>query len=167
MNTIALAFTAAVFGLCTSSALADDYKLGTLEIDHPHARATPPNAPVSGGYMTIRNTGAVPDRLVSGEAEFADRIEIHEMSMENDVMKMRELADGIEIPAGGEVELKPGGYHIMFIGLDGQLTDGQSRTVTLTFEKAGSIDVDFSVETINRMKGDMKKDGHGGVKHSD
>jgi len=167
MKPITIAFAAALLGLSAQASLAHDYKLGALEIGHPYARATPPNAPVSGGYLTIRNTGDEADRLISGEAEFADRVEIHEMKMENDVMKMRELADGLEIPAGGEVELKPGGYHVMFIGLDGQMAEGESRTATLTFEKAGSIEVEFSVENINKMKDRMKKDGQGDMDHGD
>ncbi|WP_420408620.1 copper chaperone PCu(A)C [Hoeflea sp.] len=165
MKNTVLILAAAFLGISATASLAQDYKIGALEIGHPYARATPPNAPVSGGYMTIRNTSDAADRLIAGEAGFADRVEIHEMSMENDVMKMRELADGLEIPAGGEVELKPGGYHIMFIGLDGQMAEGETRTVTLTFENAGSIDVDFSVEDINAMRGGMKKDGHGKMNH--
>ncbi|MEQ8481607.1 MAG: copper chaperone PCu(A)C [Hoeflea sp.] len=167
MKTITIALAAAALGLSATASLAHDYKLGALEIGHPYARATPPNAPVSGGYLTIRNNGETADRLIGGKAGFADRVEIHEMSMENDVMKMRELADGLEIPAGGEVELKPGGYHIMFIGLDSRMAEGDSRPVTLTFEKAGSIEVDFSVEDINAMRGDMKKDGHGAMDHGE
>ena len=75
MKHILVLLSAALLGLSAGIASAHDYKLGTLEIEHPHARATPPNAPVSGGYMVIRNTGDVPDRLVSGEASFADRVE--------------------------------------------------------------------------------------------
>jgi copper(I)-binding protein len=78
---------------------------------------------------------------------------------------MRELPGGLEIPAGGEVELKPGGFHVMFIGLDGQLKDGETRPGTLVFEKAGSIDVDFNVQTIQRMKQNMPKDGQGNMGH--
>jgi copper(I)-binding protein len=165
MKNIALTLTAALLAFSATAAFADDYKLGSLEIAYPYARATPPNAPVSGGYMVIRNTGAEADRLISGTAGFAKRVEIHEMTMENDVMKMRELPDGLEIPAGGEVELRPGGYHVMFIGLDGQLKDGESRPVTLTFEKAGSIEVEFNVENIQKMQSNMQKGGHGNMDH--
>ncbi|WP_299867818.1 copper chaperone PCu(A)C [uncultured Hoeflea sp.] len=167
MKPIALALTAALFGLSVSASLAHEFKLGALEIDHPYARATPPNAPVSGGYMTIRNTGDEADRLISGEAAFAKRVEIHEMSMDGDVMKMREIKGGLEIPAGGEVTLKPGGFHVMFIGLDGQLIEGESRPATLTFQKAGSIELEFSVENVMKMKHDMKSHGHGDMDHGD
>ncbi len=152
---LAIAITAMAIG----AAFAHDYKLGNLEIMHPHARATLPGAPVSGGYMVIRNTGDAPDRLISASVDFAGKTEIHEMAMENDVMKMRELADGLEIPAGGEVVLKPGGYHVMFMMLKEQLNEGESRKATLTFEKAGSIEVEFAVENIEAMK-KMDHSGH-------
>ena len=115
MNRFVIELAAAILiSLMTiASAFAHDYKLENLDIMHPHARATLPNAPVSGGYMIIKNTGETADRLVSVSADFAGKSEIHEMSMEGDVMKMRPLADGLEIPAGGEVVLKPGGYHVV------------------------------------------------------
>ena len=161
MKRIALVLSAAILGFSSAAVFAEDYKLGSLEIEHPYARATPPNAPVSGGYMTIRNTGAEADRLVAGEAAFADRVEIHEMAMDGEVMKMRQLADGLEIPAGGEVVLKPGGYHVMFIGIDSQFKEGEIRKAKLTFEKAGAIELDFQVENV----GAMKMDGTGKMDH--
>ena len=165
MNRVALLLSAAILGLSSGMVAAGDYKLGSLEIEQPYARATPPNAPVSGGYMTIHNSGSEADRLISGEADFADRVEIHEMAMEGDVMKMRQLADGLEIPAGGEVILKPGGYHVMFIGIDSQFKDGETRNVKLTFEKAGAIELEFEVKDMRAMQGQMKKDGHGAMDH--
>ena len=165
MNRVALLLSAAILGLSSGMVAAGDYKLGPLEIEQPYARATPPNAPVSGGYMTIHNSGSEADRLISGEADFADRVEIHEMAMEGDVMKMRQLADGLEIPAGGEVILKPGGYHVMFIGIDSQFKDGETRNVKLTFEKAGAIELEFEVKDMRAMQGQMKKDGHGAMDH--
>jgi len=142
--------TAIVAATCLMAgpAIAKDYKLGDLAIDHPQARATPPKAPVSAGYMTIRNTGSKPDRLVGGTATFAGKVEIHEMKMDGDVMKMRQISGGLEIPAGGEVVLKPGGYHVMFMKLGGQLKAGEKRKATLRFEKAGTIDIEFNVEDI-------------------
>lgn len=146
--TLAIAITAMAIG----AAFAADYKVGDLEIVNPQARATLPGAPVSGGYMVIRNTGNAPDRLISASVDFAGKTEIHEMAMENDIMKMRELADGLEIPAGGEVVLKPGGYHVMFMKLQEQLKEGESRKATLVFEKAGPVEVEFLVENIATMK---------------
>ncbi|MDP2731992.1 MAG: copper chaperone PCu(A)C [Hoeflea sp.] len=165
MKRIALLLSAAILGLSAAAASAHDFKLGSLEIEHPYARATPPNAPVSGGYMTIRNTGAEADRLIAGEATFADRVEIHEMAMDGEVMKMRQLADGLEIPAGGEVVLKPGGYHVMFIGIDSQFKEGEIRKAKLTFEKAGAIELEFQVEDIRAMQNNMKMDGTGKMNH--
>lgn len=146
--TLAIAITAMAIG----AAFAADYKVGDLEIVNPQARATLPGAPVSGGYMVIRNIGNEPDRLISASVDFAGKTEIHEMAMENDIMKMRELADGLEIPAGGEVVLKPGGYHVMFMKLQEQLKEGESRKATLVFEKAGPVEVEFLVENIAMMK---------------
>ncbi|MGJ8571728.1 MAG: copper chaperone PCu(A)C [Hoeflea sp.] len=165
MKLIAALLSAAILGMSPTMVSAHDYKLGSLEIEHPFARATPPNAPVSGGYMVIRNTGEEADRLISGEAAFADRVEVHEMKMDGEVMKMRQLADGLEIPAGGEVVLKPGGYHVMFIGIDSQFKDGETRSVKLTFEKAGSIEVGFDVQDMKAMQGHMKKDGDNAMGH--
>ncbi|MGB7286064.1 MAG: copper chaperone PCu(A)C [Salaquimonas sp.] len=138
--------------LPTSLAFADQYEIGSLEIYYPQARATLPGAPVSGGYMTIKNAGDTSDRLVSASVDFAGKTEIHEMAMENDVMKMRQLVNGIEIPAGDKVILKPGGYHLMFMKLKEQLKEGEKRKAILIFEKAGTIEIEFVVEQIETMK---------------
>ncbi|WP_421851917.1 copper chaperone PCu(A)C [Oricola sp.] len=144
---------AAAFALAlTGSALAHDYKIGDLVIEHPTARATPPNAPVSGGYMIIRNEGSEADRLIAGSAPFAGKVEIHEMKMENDVMKMREIEGGLEIPAGGSVELKPGGYHVMFMKLNEQLKEGEMVKGTVVFQNAGEIELGFKVVAPGEMK---------------
>lgn len=150
----------AVFASLVSVATAHDYKIGDLVIDHPWAKATLPNQPVAGGFLTITNNGAEPDRLVAGTAGFAGEVQVHEMAMENDVMKMRQLEEGLEIPAGATVELKPGGYHIMFMQLAEPLKEGEMRKATLTFEKAGSIEVEFKVEDA-RPGMDNGKMGHG------
>ena len=120
--------------------------LGSINISLPFTRATLPNAPVAGGFLTIENTGAEPDRLVSATSDIAGDTQIHEMAMQGDVMKMRQLADGLEIPAGETVVLAPGGFHIMFMGLKQALVEGETVTVTLTFEKAGTVDVVLPVE---------------------
>ena len=139
--TVALAFLA-------SAALAHDFKVGPLAIDHPWSRATPKGANVAGGYLKITNSGTTPDRLVGGGVEVARRFEIHEMSMDGGVMRMRELKDGLEIPAGKTVELKPGSYHIMMMNLSRPLTKGDRVKGSLTFEKAGKVDIEFAVEAI-------------------
>lgn len=129
-------------------ALADDVTIGSLKISAPWARATPKGAAVGGGYLTITNTGSTPDRLVGGTTEIASRFEVHEMSMDNGVMKMRQLAQGLEIKPGEKVEFKPGSYHLMFMGLKQQLTQGRHFKATLQFEKAGKVDVDFAIEDL-------------------
>jgi uncharacterized protein YcnI/copper(I)-binding protein len=119
--------------------------IGDLTLTGAFTRATLPNAPVAGGFLTIVNTGAEDDRLVTVSADFAKEGQIHEMAMEGDVMKMRQLADGLTIPAGGTVTLEPGGYHLMFMGLNRALTESETVPVTLTFEKAGEITIDLPV----------------------
>jgi periplasmic copper chaperone A len=135
-----------VFSLLSPSAFAHEYKVGDLEIVHPHMRPTPAGAPVSGGYMTIRNTGDEDDRLVGGSAPFAGKVEVHEMKMDGDIMKMRPIVGGLVIPAGGEVILRPGGLHIMFMQLKEQIEEGKKYEATLQFKKAGTVDVEFSAE---------------------
>lgn len=127
---------------------AEDVTVGSLKIAAVWARATPKGAPVGGGYMTITNTGTAPDRLIGGSTAIANRFELHEMSMDNGVMKMRAVDKGIEIKPGQTVELKPSGYHVMFMGMKGGLQQGQHFKATLEFEKAGKVDVDFAVESM-------------------
>ena len=115
--------------------------LGSLEISGAFSRATLPNAPVGGGFLTITNSGSEADRLVSASSPVSADVQLHEMAMEGDVMKMRHLENGIEIPAGSTVTLEPGGLHIMFMGLKGALVEGESVPVTLTFEKAGTVEI--------------------------
>jgi copper(I)-binding protein len=145
-------------------ALAHDYTLGALKIHHPWARATPKGAPVGGGYLTITNTGTTPDRLVGGSTEVSKGFEIHEMSMDNNVMKMRMMPNGLEIKPGETVTLKPSGYHIMFTGLKAPLIQGEHVDATLKFEKAGEVKVFFLVGSIGQMSpGD--KGGHDAGSH--
>jgi copper(I)-binding protein len=151
---------ALLFALIATPALAHEYKLGNLEIDHPWSRATPKGAKVAGGYMKITNKGTTADRLIGGSAAFSGRIEIHEMAMENNIMKMRPLADGLEIKPGETVELKPGSFHVMFMDLKEPLKKGERVKGTLTFEKAGKIDVEYAVEDIAAQGGGHGHSGH-------
>lgn len=134
-----------------TAASAHSYKLGSLEISHPWTRATAATAPTAGGFLKITNTGTTPDRLVSATSTASSKAEIHEMKMDGNVMRMRELDKGLEIPAGATVELKPGGYHLMLIGLKEPLKEGAKMPLTLVFEKAGKIDVELSVMAIGAM----------------
>jgi hypothetical protein len=139
---------ALVLALMPAAALGHDYKAGDLVIDHPWSRATPQGAQVAGGYLKITNGGQATDRLVGGSADVATRIEVHEMSMDQGVMKMRELKSGLEVKPGATIELKPGGLHLMFVGLKRSFAKGERVKATLQFEKAGKVDVEFTVEAI-------------------
>ena len=131
--------------LWCSAAGAQDYKLGTLEIGHPWARATPPTAPAGGGYLTVTNKGTTEDRLISVKSPAAGAVQVHEMKMEGNIMRMREVEGGLAIPPGATVALAPGGLHLMMMGLREPLKQGERVPVTLVFEKAGSINVELAV----------------------
>ncbi|RJT40432.1 copper chaperone PCu(A)C [Mesorhizobium waimense] len=128
------------------SAFAHEFKVGDLEIEHPWSRATPAGAKVAGGYFTVTNKGSAPDRLLSIASDVSDKAELHEMGVRDGVMTMRPVSGGLEIPAGGKVALAPGAYHLMFFGLKRQPKQGEKFSATLTFEKAGSVTVEFDVE---------------------
>jgi copper(I)-binding protein len=150
-------------------AQAQDDKAGNLTIDHPWSRATPGGAKVGAGYLVIENKGDEADRLTGGSSPIAKSVEVHSMVMEGDMMKMRKL-DSLEIPAGGSVALKPGGNHIMFLGLEEPIEEGKPFTATLTFEKAGEVEVEFKVEGIGAKapsggKGDSDDAGMDGMEH--
>ena len=163
MRAIALAAAVAAGSLASMAgeSRAAEHMLGALKLDTPWTRATPPAAKVGGGYVAITNTGSEPDRFVAAAADFAGRVEIHEMKMDGGVMVMRPLADGIEIKPGETVELKPGGFHIMFMMLKEPLVEGETRKVKLMFEKAGEIELDFPVAPVgSKMPAGMDHSGH-------
>ncbi len=126
------------------AAQAQEFKLGSIAIARPYARATVPGQPAGGGFLTLDNKGA-DDRLLSASAGVSGAVELHSMSMDGDVMRMRQV-DAIELPAGKTVALKPGGLHIMFIGLKAPLKAGDSFPLKLKFEKAGEVTVQMTVE---------------------
>ncbi len=148
-----LAAAVATFAL---PALAHDYKLGSLEIGNPWTRATPPSAQSGGGFLTITNKGTTPDRLVAVRSTASNKTEIHEMRMDGNVMRMRELEKGLEIPPGATVELKPGSYHLMFMELKAPFAKDAKIPATLVFEKAGSVDVELSVAAMGTASPAMK-----------
>jgi copper(I)-binding protein len=163
MKPIAILF-AGMLALGTTGALAHEYKVGNLQIGHPWARATPKGAAVGGGYLKITNTGTTPDRLISGTTEIAGRFEVHEMRMDNGVMKMRPMKDGVEIKPGETVELKPGGYHVMMLDLKTPIKEGERVKGTLTFEKAGKVDIEYAVVPVGGSPGG-KSGGMQGMGH--
>ncbi|WP_370693922.1 copper chaperone PCu(A)C [Methylobacterium sp. NEAU K] len=135
-------------GLLTTAAQAEPVKAGDLTIDTPWLRATPNGAKVAGGYVRITNTGTAPDTLTGAAVPFAKSSDIHSMSMEGGVMKMAPVSDGLTIKPGETVELKPGGYHLMFEGLTGSPKAGETVSGTLSFRRAGAVPVTFSVAPI-------------------
>ena len=138
--------TLIALAITTPLALAHGYKLGTLAIAHPWAKATIPGQPVAGGFLKITNNGTEPDRLLKITSGVSDMIQIHEMKVEDGIMKMGEIPGGLEIAPGATVELKPGGLHVMFMGLKAPLKEGETVKATLTFEKAGTVDVEFKID---------------------
>ena len=138
-------FRAAVLlSLAAGAAGAHDYKAGAIAIGHPYARATAAGQPTAGGFLKLANGGAA-DKLLSVTVSVSASAELHEMKMEGDVMRMRQV-DGIALPAGKSVELRPGGFHIMFVGLKAPLKAGDKFPMKLKFEKAGEVEVMVNVE---------------------
>jgi hypothetical protein len=127
------------------AAAAGDYDVGTIHISQPWSRATAKGATTGAGYMTITNKGAAPDKVSCISDDASALCQIHSMTMEGGVMKMRPVEGGLEIKPGESVMLKPGGYHVMFRDLKHPLEQGASVKVTLKFEHAGTIDVDYPV----------------------
>lgn len=149
---------AGVFALAIFSVHAQSK--GELSIEKPWARATVPGASVGGGYLTVRNASTAGDRLVGASSPAAGRTELHEMSMEKDIMRMREVM-GFDVPAKGALELKPGGYHLMFVELKQPLKLGEKFPVTLKFEKAGEVKIEFAVESKGAGAAGQRKHGDG------
>jgi periplasmic copper chaperone A len=159
MNRIRFFVAVVLVGCWVAPAQAEDITVGSLKISALWVRATPKGAPVGGGYMTITNAGTAPDRLIGGSADVSSRFEIHEMSMDNGVMKMRPVGKGLEIKPGQTIELKPGGYHVMFVGLNKPFEEGQHVKATLEFEKAGKVAVDFTVQSLGAQTGGASSGG--------
>lgn len=153
---LAILFLAVTFGV---PAGAQTVTAGDIEISNPHARAMVPGAKVGGGYLSITNKGKADDKLVGITSTRAKSSEIHQMSVNNGVMTMRAVADGLVIPAGQTIELKPGGYHVMFTDVAQPFKQGETVKATLTFEQAGQVNVEFAVGGANAMK----MDGHSGM----
>ena len=132
--------------LAAAPALAHDYVIGDLTIDHPWARPTVTARQPGAAYFTIRNDGDTDARLIEARPiGFAEVAELHTHINDDGVMRMRALADGIVIPAGETVSLEPGGLHVMLFGLEAPLTEGSPQSLTLVFEGLGEIDVILAV----------------------
>jgi periplasmic copper chaperone A len=139
---------ASLLALSLAHASAAEFRTGSIEVDNPWLRATPRGTSVAGGYMKISNKGSLPDRLIGGSTAVAGRFEVHQMLMDQGVAKMRPIEGGLEIKPGDTVELKPGSLHVMFMDLKQPLEKGQKIKGTLEFEKAGKIDIEYTVEAV-------------------
>jgi len=136
-----------------SSSFAHKYKFENLEIIKPHLRETPPGATVAAGYLIINNLGVTDDVLMSAHSSISEKTEIHEMKIENDIMKMRKVKDGLGIKSGATLQLRSGGHHLMFIELKKPIIEGETHEITLYFRKSGVLNIPFKVwEPIGSKK---------------
>jgi copper(I)-binding protein len=163
-TTRTVAYVAALFALLAAPAHAQEVKAGDLVITQAWSRATPGGAKIAGGYLTIENKGATPDRLIGGSGDFAGRVEIHEMAMNNGVMTMRALDKGLAIEPGQTVKLAPGGYHLMLMDLKNPLKQGEKVPLTLQFENVGKVTVSIDVQGVG-AQAPAAGDQSGGQKH--
>ena len=148
----------------THVAFAHDYTVGSLQIAHPWARATPPGAPVAGGYVSITNTATVTDRLLGGASDAAGAVEIHQSTITDGVARMRPVEGGIEIAPGETLKLEPGAAHLMFIDPAEPLKDGERFPATLSFEHAGEVSVEFAIVPMGATPQALEShEGHGVV----
>lgn len=153
--------------LLATPARAEEVKAGDLVITQAWARATPGGAKTGGGFLTIENKGSSPDKLVGISADVAGKVEVHQMSTDNGVMKMRPVEGGLTIGPGKTVKLAPGGLHLMMMDLKSPLKQGEKLPVTLQFEKAGKVQITLDVQAVGApapsgsMGGEMKKMDHG------
>jgi copper(I)-binding protein len=156
-------FISIAAAVLTTPVRAEDVKAGDLVITQAWSRATPSGAKVGGGYLTIENKGATPDKLISATADVAAKVEVHEMAMNNGTMTMRPLENGVTIDPGKTVKLAPGGLHLMMMDLKNPLKQGDKVPVTLQFEKAGKVAVTLGVQGVG-AKGPGDAAGHDGMK---
>jgi periplasmic copper chaperone A len=138
---------------------ASDGKIGDIAVTQAWSRATPLGAKVAGGYLTIENRGSSPERLVSVSTAAAKRTEIHDMTVDHGVMKMRPVDGGLLIEPGQAVRLAPGGAHLMFMDLNAPLRQGERVPVTLAFEHAGDISIAFDVESLGAQSASARDAG--------
>jgi copper(I)-binding protein len=142
--------------LLPNALLAHDYVLKSLRIDQPFARATPPGAKTGGVFFTVENRGEIGDTLIRASSPIAGAVELHQMAVEAGVMKMRAIP-AVEVKPGGKLELKPGGYHLMLFDLRQPLQKGDKFPLTLTFARAGTLEVSVVVEDMAMPIGATRK----------
>lgn len=147
-----------VLATCSSVVLAKDVQVGNLVIETPWSRATPGGAKLGVGYLAVVNIGDKPDTLLAASSPIAERIEIHTTSMQNGVMRMRKIEGGLVLKAQEVTELKPGGIHLMFIGLKQPIVKGAALPVQLTFATAGTVDLVFVAAGIGATRAPSNPD---------
>ncbi|WP_246704312.1 copper chaperone PCu(A)C [Rhizobium sp. P38BS-XIX] len=158
---VAASIFAAVFLLIATVAAAQDKPAGNIRIDRAASHSMVPGAKVGDGYLTITNTGSEPDRLIGARSERAKTVQLHQMSMDNGIMTMRELKGGLTIPAGETIRLEPN-YHLMFQDIAKPFKQGETVKTVLVFEKAGDVEADFVVGKIAGPLDDVGAAMHGG-----
>jgi copper(I)-binding protein len=154
--------------LSVAPSLAAEYDVGSIHIAQPWSRATPKGATAGAGYMTITNKGTTPDKASCVSDDASAKCEIHSMTMEGGVMKMRPVEGGLEIKPGETVTLAPSGFHVMFRDLTHPLEEGKTVKATLKFDKAGGVDVEYPILAVGAPApggaangGSMKMQGGG------
>ncbi len=162
----AAGFALALTPLPAGQAAAADYKVGSLDITQPWARATPKGASTGAAYLTVTNSGSQAQRLSCASSAAAGKCQIHEMAMDNGVMKMRPVQGGLEIAPGQTLTLKPGGYHIMLEGLKAPLKAGDTLEAMLTTAGGASVKVNFPVAAVG-APGPGTSAGGAGAKRQD
>ncbi len=151
MRLLTVTMATAVAALLAVPALAHDFKVGAIEVEHPWARATVASVPNGGAFMELNNTGKEADRLVSAASPAAERVELHTHIDDGGVMKMRQVP-AVELAPGATLKLAPGGLHVMLLGLKEPLVKGKTIPLTLTFEKAGAVTVEIEVQAAGDAK---------------
>ncbi len=143
--------TAFVLGTAILPVMAHDHAhahqamAGAPAVTHAWSRAMPPSAPTGAVYFTLRNPGDKADRLIDVRTPRAEKAELHTHVHEGEVMRMKRV-DAVDVPAGGEVEFKPGGHHVMLFKLSEPLVAGEQFPLTLIFENAGEVDIEVSIQ---------------------
>ena len=148
---LAAAFVTAI----STSAVAGDGETGALKVDGAWARPSIGKTGNSAAYMTITNSGGAPDTLIAVTTPHASKAELHTHIRDKDIMRMRQVKDGIPVPANGKAELKPGGFHVMLMKLKEPIKKGTMLPLTLTFKNAGDVTVHANVQMSQSMKGRM------------
>ena len=142
------------YSLAHNDMKSPEYRIGQLKIENPYARATVPGQKAAGGFMKIENKGTA-DQLIAASSPIAGEMQLHTMTMDGNVMKMREVKV-IDVPANGSVELKPGGLHLMFMDIKSPLKAGEAVPVKLKFQKAGEVEIKVPVREISAGSGHQK-----------